>query len=127
MGIGYSRGSVQAEADLESVCTVGDAAVADLLPDADGVVLASEVVTSSKVVTLNSSSEPSEPLSAARLGLPPHVALNLTDSDVPGGRARAPLELEGVAGRRSLQYHVLAEVVTADHVVSSGKIIDSSI
>ena len=78
------------------------------------------MVTPGKVVTLNSSREAGEPLSTPGRGLPPHVALDLTDSDVEGRSARGPLELQSVAGGRGLQYHVLAEVVTADHVVGSG-------
>ena len=117
MGIGYSRGSVQAEADLESVCTVGDAAVACLLPDTDGVVLARQVVTSSEVVALDSSSNSCEPLGAPRPRLPPHIALQLTHSDVEVWSPSGPEELESVAVLVSLQDHVLPRVLATDHVV----------
>ena len=61
-GCGEGRSGVQAEADLESIGCVGDAAEASLLPDTDGVVLASQVVTSRPVVALHRACSPCEPL-----------------------------------------------------------------
>lgn len=117
MGVDCGRGGVLPEADLEGVRSVGDAAEADLLPDTDGVVLARQVVTSSKVVALDGSRSSSEPLGAARPRPPPHVALQLTDADVEVWSPRGPEELESVAALGRLQDHVLARVITADHGV----------
>ena len=82
-----------AEADPEGVGRVGNAAVARLLPDADGVVLVGEVLSSSKVVALESSSDSCEPLTAPRPGSPPHVTLNLTDLDPPAWSSSQPVEV----------------------------------
>ena len=117
MGRHWCWGGVQAEADLESVRSVGDAAVADLLPDTDGVVLPGQVVTSSEVVALDGSSSSCEPLGAARPRLPPHIALQLTDSDVEFWSPSGPEKLQSVAVLVGLQDHVLSIVHTTDHVV----------
>ena len=117
MGVDGGRGGVLPEADLEGVRSVGDAAEADLLPDTDGVVLARQVVTSSKVVALDGSRSSSEPLGAARPRLPPHIALQLTHSDVEVWSPCGPEKLESVAALASLQDHVLPRVLTTDHVV----------
>ena len=117
MGGDQGLGGVLAQADLEGVRSVGDAAVAGLLPDAGGVVLPSQMVAPSEVVALDGSRGACEPLCAASAGLPPHVTLDLTDEDVEGWSARAPVKLESVAALVRLQDHVLASVVTTDHIV----------
>ena len=61
-GIGGHR--VDAETDREGVGCVLDVTVARLLPDTDGVVLVGEMLSSSKVVALESSRHSSEPLAA---------------------------------------------------------------
>ena len=110
-------GVVLAQADLESVRGVGDAAVAGLLPDAGGVVLPGQMTAASEVVALDGSRGSCEPLGTARPGFPSHIALDLTHEDVEGRSPGVPEKLESVAVLVGLQDHVLARVVPTDHIV----------
>ena len=69
---------IDSQTDFEGVGGVLDGAVADLLPDADGVVLVGEMDSSSKVVTLQSSSQSREPLSAPGPRSPLNITFYLT-------------------------------------------------
>ena len=93
MGGDHGWGGGLAQAELEGVRSVGDAAVAGLLPDAGCVVLPSQMVTPSEVVALDGSCGACEPLGAASAGLPPHVTLDLTDLDRPAWSSSQPVEI----------------------------------
>ena len=107
---GRVGGGVETQADLEGVRSVGDAAVASLLPDTDGVVLVGKMDSSSKVITLQCSSHSCKPLGASCTWSPLSITLNLTaiktkvlarirnilfvfpDSDIPSSCSTKPKE-----------------------------------